>query len=44
MAKNTPSGKGSGGFPSSKTRRAKKHAVMIKQANRARNAARMAGK
>jgi len=38
MATNTPSGKGSGGFASSKTRRARKQAVQIKKTNRARNA------
>lgn len=39
MARNTPSGKGNGGFLKSKTRRARKHAVLIKNANRARNSA-----
>jgi hypothetical protein len=39
MGKNTPSGKGTGGFKSAKTRRATKHAVMIKRANRLKNAA-----
>jgi len=39
MGKNTPSGKGNGGFKSAKTRRARKQAVLVKSANRARNAA-----
>jgi hypothetical protein len=39
MARNSLSGKGKGGFESAKTRRARKAAVMIKSANRARNAA-----
>lgn len=39
MARNSLSGKGKGGFASAKTRRARKAAVMIKGANRARNAA-----
>lgn len=39
MGKNTPSGKGTGGFKSAKTRRAKKHSVLLKKANRIRNAA-----
>jgi len=38
MAKNTPSGKGSGGFSSSRNRRSRKHAVLVKKSNRARNA------
>lgn len=43
MAKNTPSGKGMGGFYSSKNKRARKHTVAVKRANRLRNAAAKAG-
>jgi hypothetical protein len=39
MAKNSRSGKGTGGFASAKTRRTRKAAVLRKSANRARNAA-----
>jgi hypothetical protein len=39
MAKNSRSGKGTGGFASAKTRRARKYAVLVKANNRARNAA-----
>lgn len=39
MAKNTRSGKGTGGFASSRTRRNRRCAVLVKRANRNRNAA-----
>ena len=39
MGKNSPSGKGNGGFKSARTRRALKHSRMIKRANRLKNAA-----
>lgn len=39
MGSNRTGGKGTGGFASGKTRRARKHAILIKNANRARNAA-----
>tara|TARA_B110000503_G_C7117617_1_gene401071 strand:- start:1172 stop:1309 length:138 start_codon:yes stop_codon:yes gene_type:complete len=39
MARNSPSGKGRGGFASSRTRRSRKAAVIRKSENRARNAA-----
>lgn len=37
MARNSPSGKGRGGFASSMTRRSRKHKVRIKSFNRLRN-------
>lgn len=39
MARTSRSGKGKGGFASAMTRRARKKAVQVKSANRARNAA-----
>lgn len=39
MARNSPSGKGRGGFASSVTHRNRKAAALRKSANRARNAA-----
>jgi hypothetical protein len=37
MARNSPSGKGRGGFSSSLTRRARKHNIVVKTQNRLRN-------
>lgn len=39
MARTSKSGKGKGGFASAMTRRARKMAMQVKSANRARNAA-----
>jgi hypothetical protein len=37
MARNSPSGKGRGGFASGLTRRARKHKIVVKRQNRERN-------
>jgi hypothetical protein len=37
MARNSPSGKGRGGFASSATRRTRKHRVLVKSQNRHQN-------